>query len=90
MQTDVLSVIMAAFGTPQGGLPSLTKREPLLYSFTTDQAFLVDFLAYSVMEWSLMVAGNAKRPIIQKMDGSKPISTTVNGNMPAFDKIIVV
>ena len=89
MQTGVLSVITAAFGTPQGGLPSLTKREPLPCSFTMDQAFLADFLACSVMEWLLMAAGNAKRPIIQKMDGSKPISTTVNGNMPAFDKIIV-
>ena len=37
-----------------------------------------------------MAAGNAKRPIIQKMDGRKPISTTLNGNMPTFDKITVV
>ena len=90
MQTDVLLVLTAAFGTLQGGFRSLGERKLLPCPFTMDQAGLADFLACLVSARSRMAAGNAKGIIIKQMGGRKPILTTVIGNMPSFDKVTVV
>ena len=56
-----------------------------------DQTGLVGSLVCLVTEWLQMAAGNANRSLTsQEMDGNNPILTTMNGDMPLFDKETMV